>query len=60
MMNFHTIFFDEKFWEDPNVFRPERFLDDNGHVIKSKEERILAFGSGRLQNHFHSTIELVF
>jgi len=52
MMNFHTIFFDEKFWEDPNVFRPERFLDGNGRIIKNKEERILAFGSGKVRKEF--------
>jgi len=46
--NFHSIFFDEEFWGDPHVFRPERFLLEDGNLDERKTERIIQFGAGLL------------
>ncbi|XP_022093482.1 cytochrome P450 2J6-like isoform X2 [Acanthaster planci] len=37
--------FDPTVWEEPNVFRPERFLDRDGKVVRREE--INPFGIGR-------------
>jgi cytochrome P450 len=40
---------DEAFWGDPDVFRPERFLDDAGKVLPAdhpRRRRLMAFGGG--------------
>jgi len=39
------------FWGDPEAFRPERFLDESGLVIKSLEERVFVFGFGKTILH---------
>ncbi|XP_072046817.1 cytochrome P450 2U1-like [Amphiura filiformis] len=36
---------DSSFWQDPDDFKPERFLDENGQVMKSPENMI--FGAGK-------------
>ncbi|XP_052617551.1 cytochrome P450 1A2 [Peromyscus californicus insignis] len=39
---------DEKQWEDPFVFRPERFLTDNNTAInKTLSEKVMLFGLGK-------------
>ncbi|CAH1119578.1 unnamed protein product [Phaedon cochleariae] len=35
----------EEFWKDPEVFRPERFLDENGRL--SIPDRLMTFGLGK-------------
>lgn len=35
---------DANYWRDPDVFRPERFLDENQKI--SNIERFVAFGQG--------------
>jgi len=40
------MFFDEEFWGDPHVFRPDRFLLEDGNLDERKTERIIQFGAG--------------
>ncbi|XP_063611208.1 cytochrome P450 2L1-like [Penaeus indicus] len=37
---------DSRYWEEPQEFRPERFLDEEGKV-KTPKEGLIPFGSGR-------------
>ncbi|KAK8776347.1 hypothetical protein V5799_030309 [Amblyomma americanum] len=41
-----SIFQDQSFWGDPEVFRPERFLTDDGTRAR-KPERLIPFSYGR-------------
>ena len=43
--DFDSVFTDEKIWEDPEMFRPERFLDENGYL--KKQEEFIAFSAGK-------------
>ncbi|KAK6627540.1 hypothetical protein RUM44_010018 [Polyplax serrata] len=42
--NFNNVLMDEKYWKDPEVFRPERFLDETGSV--HIPDQYLPFGFG--------------
>ncbi|KAK4014855.1 hypothetical protein OUZ56_027365 [Daphnia magna] len=45
-LNLHAVFQDSKYWKDPEVFRPERHLNDDGSkVIKS--DHFYPFGLGK-------------
>ncbi|WAR19216.1 CP2U1-like protein [Mya arenaria] len=35
--NIWSVFSDPDIWGDPENFRPERFLDDNGNIVKKEE-----------------------
>lgn len=35
---------DESVWKEPEVFRPERWLDDNGQLLK--KDQTIGFGAG--------------
>lgn len=45
--NLYSTAFDEEFWGDPECFRPERFLGENGDVDREKATYFLPFSAGR-------------
>ncbi|KXJ28385.1 Steroid 17-alpha-hydroxylase/17,20 lyase [Exaiptasia diaphana] len=48
LINAWAMHFDEKEWNDPQYFKPERFLDTEGKLIQvSKLKSFLPFGTGR-------------
>lgn len=42
--NLYSVHFDEKYWNDPGVFSPQRFLDSNGNFVR--REAFLPFSLG--------------
>lgn len=38
---------DQKLWDDPSEFRPERFLTPNGTINKALSEQVTLFGLGK-------------
>lgn len=36
---------DEEYWGDPNVFRPERFINEDGKFVMN--DRVINFGLGK-------------
>ena len=42
----HYIMRDPDYWSDPEDFKPERFLEDDGKRIK-REDRMVVFGIGK-------------
>lgn len=46
----------EKLWEDPELFKPERFIVNN-HVVKP--EHFLPFGGGRRSCMGYKMVQLV-
>lgn len=44
MISLYSIHKDPEYWEDPEVFRPERFLDADGKLLY--KDRLLPFGLG--------------
>lgn len=45
MMNVYSANMDKTFWGDPEIFRPERFIDGNGENVNL--EKIASFGFGK-------------
>ncbi|XP_059829936.1 vitamin D 25-hydroxylase isoform X1 [Hypanus sabinus] len=43
--NLYSVHFDEKYWNSPDLFCPERFLDKNGQFVK--KEAFVPFSIGR-------------
>ena len=41
----YSVSYDTKYWEEPEKFRPERFLDETGKVIK--REAHIPFSTGK-------------
>jgi len=44
MVNLHSAHMDPDDWDQPQQFRPERFLDESGNVIG--KDRIIPFSLG--------------
>lgn len=42
-------------WKDPHVFKPERFLNEDGSALLPKPEYIISFSVGKYEEHmqFH-------
>ncbi len=52
MINTWALHHDKEFWGDPEIFRPERFLDDNGALVEAdhpNRKHLLPFGAGPRQ-----------
>lgn len=45
LINLWSLHHDRGHWGDPEVFRPERFLDENRNFVK--DEWIISFGAGK-------------
>ncbi|CAM4564957.1 unnamed protein product [Caretta caretta] len=45
-VNMYQVNHDETLWENADLFRPERFLNENGELDKSLIEKVLGFGMG--------------
>ncbi|XP_069672280.1 methyl farnesoate epoxidase-like [Periplaneta americana] len=45
LVNLYSLFQDKEHWGDPEVFRPERFLDADGKFVK--DEWMIPFGVGK-------------
>ena len=45
--NIWSLHFNEKEWKEPYCFRPERFLDDDGKLMRTTDQSFLPFGAGR-------------
>ncbi|XP_067678545.1 cytochrome P450 2B19-like [Haliotis asinina] len=48
--NVWRVHHDESFWENPSTFDPNRFLDENGELLPSEDEkrqRLMTFGVGK-------------
>ncbi|KAM3920799.1 cytochrome P450 2F2-like [Leptodactylus fuscus] len=41
----HSALYDKKYWNNPEEFNPERFLDENGKCVKN--EALIPFGAGK-------------
>lgn len=48
LINLHAVYQDADYWENPDQFNPNRFLDANGHLVH--QERVLTFGLGWFMN----------
>ena len=47
LTNLWSLHHDPEIWNDPNAFRPERFLDEEGNFLPPKADRFLPFSAGR-------------
>jgi len=45
MVNLWSVHMNQDHWGDPEAFRPERFLDDQGKLLKN--EHLIPFGIGK-------------
>ncbi|XP_066567254.1 cytochrome P450 1D1 [Amia ocellicauda] len=46
-INQYQVNHDIALWKDPDVFQPERFLDESGQISKDLTEKVLIFGMGK-------------
>jgi steroid 17alpha-monooxygenase/17alpha-hydroxyprogesterone aldolase len=47
LTNLWSLHHDPEIWDDPNEFRPRRFLNEGGNFVPPKAERFLPFLAGR-------------
>ena len=45
--NIWSLHNDESQWKDPQCFKPERFLDNEGKLVRTTDQSFLPFGAGR-------------
>ena len=45
--NLYAIHHDERYWKDPDEFRPERWLDEDGNYFPGAHEPFLPFSAGK-------------
>ncbi|CAH1782929.1 unnamed protein product [Owenia fusiformis] len=45
--NLHAPHHDERYWNDPHEFNPERFIDGDGQIDKLKFDNVIAFSMGK-------------
>ena len=46
IVNIHSANMDESYWTNPEIFRPERLLNNNDELDLTKCSRVIAFGLG--------------
>jgi len=46
-MSIYSVHMDKNHWGDPEVFRPERFLDATGTIFL-KDDWLIPFGLGKI------------
>lgn len=46
-INQYQVNHDSEIWDDPDAFRPERFLNQNGQLNKDLTEKVMIFGMGK-------------
>ncbi|KAK3097752.1 hypothetical protein FSP39_012812 [Pinctada imbricata] len=47
LFNLYSSNFDEQLWDSPYRFKPGRFLDRKGEIMREKAESVVSFGVGR-------------
>ena len=47
LANLHSLFFDERYWGDPENFRPERYINLDGSLNKDMLQRVIMYGIGK-------------
>lgn len=52
--NLHSVHHDPEVWGDPEVFRPERFLDAEGCLVRSKY--LIPYSIGKCRCSLHEVI----
>ena len=56
VINLFGIHRSDKIWEDPEVFRPERFLRDRKELVNA--DKIMPFGYGTMHHCSFNTLKL--
>lgn len=54
LANLMSVHQDKKHWGDPEAFRPERFIDDNGNFVS--DPWLIPFGAGLFNIFFFFTL----
>lgn len=50
--NFNGVLMDQEFWKDPEVFRPDRFIDADGKL--NVPDQYLPFGFGKYRTYLYN------